>query len=97
MRILKSIISWLFNIIYKVLKWILTGLSYRIEVFRVEFAKRKANRLHNIDGKKYYVIRLSNRYYVYNAFQIKDLRRQKVFMKSIDPYEFSKNCVYVTK
>lgn len=72
------------------------SIVYRIEVFRVESAKRKAIRRNKIDGKKYYVIRLQDRYRVYNSLEVKELKRQKIFKRDMSYVEFSKHCVFTT-
>ena len=83
-----------------VLLYILVSIGetilFYIEKYRLLIAIRKANRMHDIYGKRYWVIKLLGKFRVYSTADIKDLRQQKVFSRNLDFIELQKWANYNT-
>ncbi len=85
MRILKNI--W---------KEIAVGFAFLWLKYTFIIAKRDANRRHFLDGKTYWVIRLSWSYRVYSTLDIKELKKRGFFRKDLDHIRLSEIAVYCT-
>jgi hypothetical protein len=69
---------------------------YYVDRYKFLYAMRKANRLHRLDGKRYWVIKLSGWYRVYSSADIKALKEQKVFKRDIGFVELQGIAAYNT-
>lgn len=72
------------------------SVAYYIDRYKFLYAMRKANRLNAIDGKRYWVIKLSGWYRVYSGADIKALKAQKVFRRDMGFVELQSIAAYNT-
>jgi len=72
------------------------SIIFYIEKYRFLYAMRKANRLHFLTGKRYWVIKLKGRYMVFSGYQIKALKKQGYFRKDLDFVKLMHAAIYNT-
>lgn len=80
----------------RIIRETIQSLNYLAEKYRFICAKRKANRQHYLDGKRYWVIKLSNRYYVFSTVEVKELKRRGIFQKDLDFIRLKEQSAYDT-
>lgn len=71
-------------------------LSYFIQLGKFTLAKRKAKRLHKLDGRRYYVFYIDKKYYVLNKLMIKHLKKKKIFRKDYTIVELDRLAAFKT-
>jgi len=72
------------------------SVSYYIDRYKFLYAMRKANRMNSIDGKRYWVIKLSGWYRVYSGADVKALKKHGIFRKDIGFVELQGIAAYNT-
>lgn len=72
------------------------GIIFYIEKYRFLYAMRKANRLHFLTGKRYWIIKLRGRYMVFSGARIKELKAQGYFRKDLDFIKLQNIAMYNT-
>lgn len=71
-------------------------IEYYYVKWQFKIARDKAKRMHNVTGKRYWVIRLQGRYYVMSNDDIKLAKARKVFQKDIDHIKLHQVSAYRT-
>lgn len=86
-----------FKTIFKTLaRELFKGIEFIWLKYTFSIAKREANRRHHLDGKTYWVIRLSYRFRVYSTVDIKELKKQGIFRRDLDHIKLSEIAAYST-
>jgi hypothetical protein len=75
---------------------ILAGIIFYVEKYRFLYAMRKANRLHFLNGKRYWVIKLQGKYRVFSGADIKALKARGIFRKDVDFIKLQSIAIYNT-
>lgn len=81
----------------KAFKKLRKTLNYYLVLWKFKAAKKEAERMHKITGKRYWVIQLLNKYHVLSSADIKDLKRQKVFRRDLDILKLTEVAAYRTR
>lgn len=81
------------KIIYRIWAW----LHFQLELMRKNRAVREAKRMHMLTGKRYWVIKLKGKYWVYSNNDVKYMKRMKIFKKELDFIKLQEVCVFKTK
>lgn len=65
---------------------------------QVKSAIRHANRMHELTGKRFYVIKVANKIHVYDRIKINELVDLHIFKREMkDYYNLIRACIYHTK
>ncbi len=89
LKLLGKLFGWLF---FEMIK----SIAFHMEKLMLLFAVRKAKRMHQLTGKRYWVIKLRGLFRVYSTTDIKNLKAAKIFNKNIDFIELQNVAAYNT-
>ena len=78
--------NWINHQVQKFYRW--------KEMQRFKRAKKRADFLNELSGKKHLVIKLSGTYYIFNRDDLKMMKKQKKFRK-LDWFQYENKAMYV--
>lgn len=79
------------------MKRLLKTIKYYWLLWQFKAAKKEADQMHQITGKRYWVFRLMDKYHVVNSDEIGALKRANVFKKDLTIIELMNHSAYHTK